>query len=241
MTSPAAGTVSISQTSGTTAGTTYTLSLPTQAQGHTVTQWSVDWGDGTTADMYNDTHTYQSAGDYLIQAFAATSNDGTYVGVLSNNDVAARQDPGFGSALSPLPLGEGQGEGGEGISSMAVQPDGSIVGVESGTGFQPVIARFDATGQPDGTTFDDVSPYLATINSVAVQPVSSGLAILAAGSGFNVARFNSDGSLDTTFGGDGIASPVIPGEGSQVDPLQLPSNLLVQADGKVGSLGSGRR
>jgi uncharacterized delta-60 repeat protein len=148
-----------------------------------------------------------------------------------NNLGAAQQNSSFGSTTGAV-----SGLAGS-LSSLAVQPDGSIVGVESGTGFQPVIARFDSSGQPDGTTFDDVSPYLATISSVAVQPVSGGFAILAGGSGFNVARFNSDGSLDTAFGGDGIASPVIPGQGSQVNLSQLPSNLLVQADTKVVLVG----
>ena len=53
--------------------------------------------------------------------------------------------------------------------ALAVQPDGGIVAVQaSGTGSQ--LVRFDATGTPDGTTFDDVSAEIPDITTVAVQP-----------------------------------------------------------------------
>jgi hypothetical protein len=163
----------------------------------TITQWVIDWGDGssdtlTSPDsMSGGTHIYQSPGDYLIQAIA-TAADGNSPAVL-NNDVA--------------PASEWSASGVTGaVTRVAVQPDGSIVTVDSGAADGPLV-RFTSSGQLDGTTFDDVSASIATITSVAVQPVPGGLDIVAAGSGYSVARFNSDGSLDTTFGNAGIATP----------------------------------
>jgi uncharacterized delta-60 repeat protein len=172
----------------------------------TITQWVVNWGDGssdtlTSPDsMSSDTHVYQSPGDYLIQA-VATAADGNSPAMLSN-DVAPASE---WSILSPLPPGEGHGEGGA-VTSVALQPDGSIVTVNSGDSSGPLV-RFTSSGQPDGTTFDDVSASIATLTSVAVQSIPGGFDVLAAGSGYSVARFNSDGSLDTTFGNAGVATP----------------------------------
>jgi hypothetical protein len=73
-----------------------------------------------------------------------------------------------------------------------------------------------------------VSASIPTISAVAVQPIAGGFDILAAGSGYSVARFNSDGSLDTSFGGDGIATI-----GAWTD---APSQILVQPDGEIISL-----
>jgi hypothetical protein len=72
-----------------------------------VTQWSINWGDGTIdtfappSGMTSDTHDYQAAGDYLIQAFATTASGAVYAGML-DNDMKAQLDSSFGSALSPL-------------------------------------------------------------------------------------------------------------------------------------------
>ena len=248
-TSGMAGTAVLSGSTTATVGGNYNVTLPTtDSQGNpmTITQWTINWGDGTPPTVVSgsptspQSHVYQSPGDYLVQAIAATSAGG-YSATL-NNQVTPQEDTGFGSALAPLPLGSG-----EGISDLAVQPDGSIVAVASGAGVSPAspLVRFDSSGQPDGTVFDDMSASIATITSVAVQPVAGGFEILAAGScplssqegqcqGFRVARFNSDGSLDTSFGGDGIASFALPpgdgaGQGGQTAAVQI----LVEPDGEI--------
>ncbi len=125
--------------------------------------------------------------------------------------------------------------------------NGSIVAVQSGIGLQPVLVRYDDTGTPDGTTFDDVSSQISEITAVAVQPQADGFDIVVAGSGvtgsplpsgegqgvrgFSVARYNSDGSIDTTFGNDGTASL---GPGTWTN---APSKLLVQRDGDIVLVG----
>ena len=177
-----AGSVAISGAGSATVGDTidpYTLTLPTVDPGNnSITGWTILWGDGTADTvappdgMSAKTHVYQAAGDYLIQALATNGTENFFASLV--NGVAASQlDSTFGTAgLSPLPPGEGQGEGDHSITSLAVQPDGGIVAVESGIGFQPVIVRLDAAGSADGTTFDDVTAGVGLISAVAVQPLA---------------------------------------------------------------------
>ena len=220
-----------------TAGQNYTLSLPTQAGGQTITQWSINWGDGSTdnlaspANMNYDTHIYQALGDYLVRAYA-TSSAGIYPAAL-NVDVQPVQEKTFGSANGSVSAMAGS------LSSLAVQPDGSIVALQSGAGGGPIV-RFSSAGQPDGTTFDSVSASIPTLSAVAVESVAGVSDIVAAGSGYCVAGFNSDGSLDTSFGGDGIASTCPLGEGQSglgEGGSAVPSSLLVQANGDIVLVG----
>jgi uncharacterized delta-60 repeat protein len=105
-----------------------------------------------------------------------------------------------------------------GIQALAIQPDDKIVTVGWGddvnNNFESTLMRFTANGLPD-TTFNGGSPVLHTANTpvldksfaVALQPdgkiVVAGRA--ANGGGFPrpwdflVARFNPNGTLDTSF------------------------------------------
>ena len=237
----------------------YQLNLPTTVGGNTITQWSINWGDGTAATTFSgdpstQTHEYVSAGDYLIQA-TATANGNPYSAVL-NNDMLSTLDNSFGTS------GTVTGTAGS-VSSLAVQPDGSIVAVESGTGLQPVssLVRLTSSGQPDGTTFDDVSSQIPNIAAVVIQPDCSPLSsgegqasssplplgegqgvrafdIVVAGLGvdgdYTVARYSSDGTLDTTFGAGGTTSLGPSGATTWANP---PSKLLVQPDGDIVVVG----
>jgi uncharacterized delta-60 repeat protein len=103
----------------------------------------------------------------------------------------------------------------ESINSIAIQSDGKIVAAGySGSDF--AIARYDTNGTLDasfdtaGIVITDIASSDDGFNSVLLQ--SDGK-IVAAGytdnAGFSylmaVARYNTDGSLDSTFNGDGIA------------------------------------
>ena len=204
------GTSSVNEGLG--SGSTYTLTLPTTAgsSASPVTQWVINWGDGSQPQVVtgdptpaSETYHYQAPGNYLIQAIA-TAGGNLYSAVL-NNDSATKLDPSY-NVTSAIPGTIDAGPGS--VSATALQPDGSIVAVQGGTGLQPVLVRYDDTGAPDGTVFDDVSSALASITAVAVQPQPGGnFGIVAAGpgvsGGYAVARFNSDGTLDTTFGDNG--------------------------------------
>jgi serralysin len=124
--------------------------------------------------------------------------------------------------------------------SVAVQADGKIlVAGTAGTAyngsvyFDFALARYNPDGSLD-TTFDgdgklttDFGSSNDSGQSVTVQADGK---ILVAGSGlsdFMLARYNPDGSLDTTFDGDGKVTTDF---GSTVDSGR---SVVVQADGKI--------
>jgi uncharacterized delta-60 repeat protein len=106
------------------------------------------------------------------------------------------------------------------------------------------VVRFTATGAIDSTfnspTFDfegeGGSGQFDTLRSVAIQ--SNGQLVVGGGHGvssggnipFGLARFNLDGSFDSTFGNGGIVNTDISGN-------QGASALLIQSDGKIVAIG----
>jgi len=92
---------------------------------------------------------------------------------------------------------------------VAIQPDGKIVVV--GSSFDRfAVARYNTNGQLD-TTFDGdgrVRTDVAPGQDAAMAVVLIGGKIVVAGdsNGFGIARYNANGSLDTTFAGDGTTS-----------------------------------
>jgi uncharacterized delta-60 repeat protein len=125
--------------------------------------------------------------------------------------------------------------------SIAIQPDGKILlggYCYNGTDTDFCIARFNSDGTLD-TTFG--SPYGYIIQpigsnydygqSLAIQPngkiLLGGYCSNGSSDDFCIARFNSDGTLDTTFGTSG---KVIQDIGSHVDQGQ---SLAIQPDGKI--------
>lgn len=119
--------------------------------------------------------------------------------------------------------------------SVALQPDGKIVAAgRSGGDF--ALARYEQDGTPDltfglgGRVTTDLSSGFDGAEAVLIQPDGK---IVAAGWGSigalaALARYNSDGSLDQTFGDAGKV--FAPGEGS--GPFELFAAAL-QADGKI--------
>lgn len=137
----------------------------------------------------------------------------------------------------------------ESAYDIALQQDGKIVAVGStapgGYCCQFAVARFNPNGSPD-TSFDGdgkvVTPFagLTEAFAVAIQPdgkiVVGGHAYSPiGGGGFALARYNADGSLDTTFDGDGKVVTSFPGSTSD-DAI---SAIAIQPDGKIVVSGSG--
>ncbi len=143
-------------------------------------------------------------------------------------------------------------------NSLKIQPDGKmLVGgssrrSSSDTRSDFAIVRFNADGSldtafdGDGKVFTMIPPTAerASIDDLDVQTDGK---ILAAGSVsivdtpgddpdfiFAVARYNADGSLDTTFDGDGIANPrFLPPSGNGNTSTSSPTNIFAQSDGKI--------
>ena len=74
---------------------TLTATVATVGGGSGIPSGTVEFYDGTIKDMTSDTHVYQTAGDYLIQAIA-TSSAGSFSAML-NNDAYPALDTTFGS------------------------------------------------------------------------------------------------------------------------------------------------
>ncbi len=105
------------------------------------------------------------------------------------------------------------------ITSIKIQSDGKIVAAGQATVSgvnQFAIARFNSDGSldtsfgsPNGfVTFQIPGSTTSQINAIAIQSdgkiVASGQATIGGVVQFTVARFNSDGSLDTSFGNNGV-------------------------------------
>jgi uncharacterized delta-60 repeat protein len=133
-------------------------------------------------------------------------------------------------------------------SSMAIQTDGKIVLAGFATAGDPHMAlvRYNSNGTLD-TTFGtggklvtDINGTRDFANAVAIQ--SDGK-IVAAGSTlvpvfsfvmFALARYNTDGSLDSTFGSGGrVTTQVVFGDGEDDEIFAL----AIQPDGKILAAG----
>lgn len=124
--------------------------------------------------------------------------------------------------------------------ALALQSDGKIViggRTHNGSNFDFALARFTSTGAPD-SNFGSSGQVTTTfgsgdeeIDGLAIQRDGKIVAIGQASNGSNldfaVARYNSNGSLDTTFSGDGKVLTTI---GSAND---IGQGVAVQTDGKI--------
>jgi len=103
-------------------------------------------------------------------------------------------------------------------NSLAVQLDGKIVVAGQallGSGFDFALARYNSNGELDtsfgtgGKVITDFTPNEGA-NSLAVLPdgriVVAGQANVDRGYGFALVRYNSNGTVDTSFGSDGKVS-----------------------------------
>jgi uncharacterized delta-60 repeat protein len=122
--------------------------------------------------------------------------------------------------------------------SMILQPDGKIV--VAGGFYCSVLARYNSDGSLDATFGEDgkvITDFggAVELHAIALQPDGR---ILATGRYRNstdfdilLARYNSDGSLDATFDGDGKVTTDFPGTWGDSD--EEGDSVVIQADGKI--------
>jgi uncharacterized delta-60 repeat protein len=131
-------------------------------------------------------------------------------------------------------------------NAMAIQADGKVVAAGfTGSGF--ALARYNADGSLD-TSFDHDGKVTTVVSNgnerayaLAVQPdgriVAAGYGYItvdsSSTSGFALARYNTDGSLDTTFDGDGKVVTSVAQYGGTAYAAT------VQTDGKIIATGYG--
>ncbi|RMD48632.1 MAG: T9SS C-terminal target domain-containing protein [Ignavibacteria bacterium] len=134
---------------------------------------------------------------------------------------------------------------GEYCNDIALLSDGKILLVGytffSGTSYDIILLRYnsdgslDATFDSDGKVFTSLSSGDDRGNSIAIQ--SDGKILVGGlynGSDFVIVRYNSDGSLDTTFDTDGYVTTDFQAQQDEV------SKVLLQNDGNVVAIGTVR-
>ncbi len=175
-----------------------------------------------------------------------------------------RLTPSTGGSLDPT-----FGSGGHVLSSFSnavstayavtTQPDGKVViagtsftsGSKTGNDF--LVARYNADGSVDtsfgtgGGTLTDFGSSADRAYAVALQPQTNGSSkILVAGydggGTFAVARYNADGTLDTTFGGKtykGKVTTALGGSSSVADSMVVDSAGRILVAGTTNVTGAG--
>ena len=124
------------------------------------------------------------------------------------------------------------------VTAAAIQSEGKIVPGGSNPG-GAALARLNTNGTLDSSfgsggivnnTFGADGPVMA----VVIQPDGKILAYASGFFGGSVGRFNSDGSVDTTFGSGGFAVSKSLGSGPGILSV-----MALQADGKILVTGAG--
>ncbi|XIE80567.1 calcium-binding protein [Streptomyces sp. SBR177] len=132
-----------------------------------------------------------------------------------------------GSDVALLPDGRivaaGKGGGG-GFALVRLNPDGSLDPSLGGDG--AVVAGFTATSPQDGS---------GIARRMALQPDGKPVLVGYVGNtafDIGIARYNTDGSLDTTFSGDGMVT-------ADFGSTEFGNAVAVQPDGKIVATGAG--
>jgi uncharacterized delta-60 repeat protein len=181
----------------------------------------------------------QQDGKIVAVGYGGTASaDFTLVRYNTNGSLDAS---GFSGGIVTADIGTGYLDAADDI---AIQSDGKIVAVSSRSNAFAVV-RYDPDGSLD-TTFDGDGKVATAFDSIYARGravvIQSDGKIVVAGTvseggltgDIAIVRYNSDGSLDTTFDGDGR---VITSIGAQDDSADA---VAIQSDGKIVAAGYSR-
>jgi uncharacterized delta-60 repeat protein len=189
----------------------------------------------------------QADGKIVAAGFANLDGAHDFALVRYNSNGTLDASFGTGGKVTTAFLSQGFSEAQ--ANSVAVQPDGRIVAAGNarvGGAFDFALARYNSNGTLDASfgTGGRVTTDFAGANdqaeSVAVQPdgriVAAGAAGLFINRGFDfaLARYNSNGTLDTSFGTSGKVTTDFAGAN---DVPSEPSAIALQGDGKIVVVG----
>lgn len=183
------------------------------------------------ADRANDV-VVQPDGKIIAAGSSGDSSIGTNFALVRYN-ADGSLDPSFGSGGVALNHPSSMFSA-RGIRSIALQPDGRIVAAAFGE-----IARYNANGSLDSSfgSMGEVIDDFSFDKTLVLQPdgkivVSGTGASEGTGEDFALQRYNSNGSLDLTFGSGGKVSTDFG------DIFDVPNALAIQNDGKIVQVGS---
>ncbi len=113
-------------------------------------------------------------------------------------------------------------------NAVAIQSDGKIL-VAGYTGFNVAVARYNANGSPDNSFDSDgkvvtVSGTSTAPPSILLQSDGKILVSTTTGNDFSVLRFNTNGSPDNSFDGDGLAAIDLGATDDRATCMALQSN-----------------
>jgi uncharacterized delta-60 repeat protein len=129
--------------------------------------------------------------------------------------------------------------------ALILQPDGKLVAAghayQAGSNWDFALARYNADGSPDssfgtdGKVTTDFSGEIDTVEGLILQPggklVAAGTSNQAGSYNFALARYNANGSPDTSFSADGQVTTDLPGDYDSARAL------ILQPDGKLVAAG----
>lgn len=166
----------------------------------------------------------------ILFALARYNTDGTLDGSFGNNGTVTTPIPGFTVFEE---------------NAVLLQTDGKIIAIGyalNGNGYFALI-RYNSNGTVDGTFGDNgiVTTHISTFGNCKATAglLQSDGKIVVLGYAnkitdyFAIARYNSDGTVDRTFGTEGIVTTLIPG----TNTCQANAGLL-QSDDKIIAAGS---
>ena len=229
-----APTLTVSGAASVKEGWEYTLSLSSSDPGNdTIVSWNIDWGDGSDPDhdgsvgeivpgnTVSVNHVYADGPAVATISATATDEDGTYAATVKVGSVSVAPDLTFGNGGEVVAAVEGRCchrfHNNSGREDHRPDRNGR------GHGDVPQLravqggrhAGYHVRRQRQG----DLRQCRPRVYALAPQADGK---FLAFGNGFAVARYNPDGSRDTTFGTNGVASipglPVSMAISAAVDP-----------------------
>jgi uncharacterized delta-60 repeat protein len=179
----------------------------------------------------------QADGKIVVAGYSGDGGGGSRFAVVRYNPNGTL-DTSFGATgivITPTPAGR-YGFG----NSVAIQSDAKIV--VAGVMFTSfAVVRYNSNGSLD-TTFNGTGIVITSLSafenyaySVAIQPdgkiVVAGTSDNPSSYQFAVVRYNTNGSLDTSFGGGGIVF-------TEIGAASGAASVAIQADGKIAAAGS---
>lgn len=146
----------------------------------------------------------------------------------------------------------------ESVSAIVIQPDGKMIvagNIISDNRFDFLVVRYNSDGSLDDGTANDSTPgdsfgtggkaqtgffeFNSHASSMALQPDGKLLVAGTAYTGYSsfknqfaIARYNSDGSLDSSFGNDGKVTTSVSGHSDSI------RRIFLKPDGKIMAVGS---